>query len=66
LDLLIIGEAIIKQCINPYPFIYFRVQKQKEESSLEVNEIDNNSHIELSNIERESCKANFLFYDKAK
>ena len=34
---------------------------------MEVNEIDNtNSHIELSNIEKESCKANFAFYDKAK
>ena len=32
-----------------------------------MNEIDNgNSHIELSNIEKESCKANFAFYDKAK
>ena len=32
-----------------------------------MNEVDNTaSHIELSNIEKESCKANFAFYDKAK
>ena len=34
---------------------------------MDVNELDNQTtHIELSNIEKESCKANFAFYDKAK
>ena len=36
------------------------------EEPSEPNKIDENSHIELSNIERESTKANFQFYDKAK
>ena len=37
-----------------------------EEEEPEPNPIGENSHIELSNIEKESAKANFLFYDKAK
>ena len=39
--------------------------KKKEDGEPE-NKIDDNSHIELSGIERESCKANFQFYDRGR
>jgi len=37
-----------------------------KEEEPEANMIDSSSHIELSNLEKESAKANFQFYDKEK
>ena len=37
-----------------------------KEEEKEDNVIDSSSHIELSNLEKESAKANFTFYDKEK
>ena len=47
--------------------VFYRGSKQQQEViEEEPNKIDENSCIELSNIEKESAKTNFLFYDKAK
>lgn len=42
---------------------YYRAQQAEE---VEVVESETPSHTELSAIEKDCCKQNFIFYDKAK
>lgn len=47
-------------------FIYCRAAQASEETAPDEQASEDNSHTELSILEKDCCKQNFTFYDKAK